>query len=633
MKKTNKNILNLIICILLTSSTALCQGELFWSDVEQGNVKVLNLDSQNEPVTILQQSFIDYHASDFLNEEIYWTDKGRSIIVKSNLDGSNRETIIENLADPKGLTLDNDGHIYFIDEDKILRADTDGTNQLLIMDGLSEPIDIVYWNDTLFWTDITDDQIEMIGVDGTGRKVLLTEVFNPIDIEIDEDNSEIYWVQKTGGIPGSGIFKSNIDGTNKETILEEFANGIQIDGQLEYLYWSESIFNTINRLNMSDQSSIELISESLPSPKSITIDKLDNKIYFSDNSDGGLLYRANLSSGNSVTEIIDTEVYRPDRIEIDTLNNKLYWINSKSSFFNDRRTDIMRSDLDGQNIEKLISNPDIVRPEGLFLDLINNYLYWTDLSLGTISRALLDGSNVETLITGLDNPTGLTINFENNQLYWGDWGTDKIQSSDLDGQNIEDIVSTGITTPVEVAIYYKDSKIYWTDSGNGTINRCNYDGTNIENIITTENPSFNRPNSIHIDHSNDKLYYSIGFSGEKIRRAAIDGTDKEDIVTESIGSPRDLFLLNSFISSTSYLANDIEISAYPNPMLDFFTIENNEHLISRLSICNNSGQVFYEKNNINAFSYTLNVSDYPRGVYIVTVFLGNGTKTVKLIKI
>lgn len=623
-----------LLLVLLLNLTALSQNKLFWADVEQGNIKVLNVDAQNEPVTVLQQSFIDYHASDFLNKKIYWSDKGKSLIARSNLDGSNIETIIENLVAPKGITLSNNGHIYFIDEDKILRADTNGTNQQVIIGGLSGPTDIVYWNDSLFWTDAIDDQIEVIGVDGTGRTIILTEVPNPIDIEINTENSEIYWVQKTGGIPGSGIFKSNIDGTNKETILEKFANGIQIDEQFEYLYWSESIFNTINRLNMSDQSSIRLISESLPAPKSITIDKLNNKIYFSDDRYGGLLYKANLSDGSSVTEVINTEVYRPDRIEIDTLNKKLFWINSKSAFFDDKRADIMRSDLDGQNIEKLISYPDIRRPEGLSLDLSNNYLYWSDLSLGTISRALLDGSNIETLITGLDNPSGLTINFENNKLYWGDWGVNKIQSSDLDGQNIEDIVSTGISIPIEVAIYYKDSKIYWSNSGDGTINRCNYDGTGIENIITTENPSFNRPNSIHIDQKNDKLYYSINFSGEKIQRSAMDGTNIEDIVTENINSPRDLFLVNSQISSSSsYLANDFEISVYPNPILDFFTIENNGHLISRLLICNNNGQVFYEKDNINALSYTINVTDYPPGVYSATVYAGSGVKTFKIIKV
>lgn len=628
--KTNNKLIKALIFLSFISSTLFSQDKLFWADVQQGNIKVMDIDAQNDPVTILQESFIDYHASDFVNEKIYWSDKGKSLIAMSNIDGSNKETIIDNLLDPKGITLNN-GYIYFIDKDRILRADINGTNQQVIIDGLSEPTDLVYWNDSLFWTDVTDDQIEVIRVDGTGRTTILTGVLNPIDIEIDKENSELYWVQRTGVIPSSGIFKSDIDGTNKETILEKFVNGIRIDEELEYLYWSESIFNTINRLNLSDQSNIRLINEYLPFPRSITIDKLNNKIYFSDYRNGGVLYKANLSDGSIVTEVIDTEVYRPDRIEVDALNEKIYWINSRSSSFNDNRSDIMRSDLNGQNIERLISYPDVRRPEGLALNLTNNYLYWSDLSLGTISRASLDGSNIETLVSGLDNPTGLTINFESNKLYWGDWGTKKIQSSELDGQNIEDIVSDDIT-PIEVAIYYKDSKIYWTDLSNGTINRCNYDGTNIENIITTENPTFNHPNSIHIDQKNDKLYYSIGFSGEKIQRSDMDGANIEDIVTDDISSPRDLFLVNSIISSTSYLTNDFEVVTFPNPISDFYTVKSDQYLISELLICNSSGQRLYKKDNINTLSHTINMIDFPGGIYFVSVFMGNKVKTFKIIK-
>ena len=36
-------------------------------------------------------------------------------------------------------------------------------------------------------------------------------------------------------------------------------------------------------------------------------------------------------------------------------------------------------------------------------------IYWTDKEAGTIQRANLDGTNIETLVTGLDEPTGLAL--------------------------------------------------------------------------------------------------------------------------------------------------------------------------------------------------------------------------------
>ena len=83
---------------------------------------------------------------------------------------------------------------------------------------------------------------------------------------------------------------------------------------------------------------------------------------------------------------------------------------------------------------------------------------WTDLDMGSIHRADLDGSNIEVLITGLESPSGLALDVGGGKMYWTEW-TDldtgrsevSIYRADLDGSNIE-ILITGLESPFGLAL-------------------------------------------------------------------------------------------------------------------------------------------------------------------------------------
>ena len=77
------------------------------------------------------------------------------------------------------------------------------------------------------------------------------------------------------------------------------------------------------------------------------------------------------------------------------------------------------------------------------LDIALSHIYWTDSSRGTIHRANLDGSNVETLITGADAPNSLALDVDGGHIYWTDWERGTIRRANLDGSNAE-------TLPIDV---------------------------------------------------------------------------------------------------------------------------------------------------------------------------------------
>ena len=82
-----------------------------------------------------------------------------------------------------------------------------------------------------------------------------------------------------------------------------------------------------------------------------------------------------------------------DGIALDPEAGKMYWVNGSPR-------SIQRADLDGANVETLVTSDDgLYSPEGIALDLEAGKMYWTDRAADRIKRANLDGSYVEELVT------------------------------------------------------------------------------------------------------------------------------------------------------------------------------------------------------------------------------------------
>ena len=61
-------------------------------------------------------------------------------------------------------------------------------------------------------------------------------------------------------------------------------------------------------------------------------------------------------------------------------------------------------------------------------------VYWTDVSLNTISRAFLNGSSQETIVsTGLQNPFGLAVDPFGQNIYWTDSVEEVIEVASMNG--------------------------------------------------------------------------------------------------------------------------------------------------------------------------------------------------------
>ena len=122
---------------------------------------------------------------------------------------------------------------------------------------------------------------------------------------------------------------------------------------------------------------------------------------------------------------------------------KMYWVDEDAPA-------IQRADLDGDNVETLVS-AGLSEPSGIALDVAGGKMYWCDGVNDNIKRANLAGTSVEILVTGLDEPRDINLDVFEGKMYWTDGNAGKIQRANLDGTSVEDLV-TGLTDPIGLSL-------------------------------------------------------------------------------------------------------------------------------------------------------------------------------------
>ena len=201
----------------------------------------------------------------------------------------------------------------------------------------------------------------------------------------------------------------------------------------------------------------------------------------------GKIVQADIDGNNRTTLLAESRV----RYHIlDTANAKIYW----SDFGQNK---VFFSDLDGSNVELLISN--LSHPAGLCIH--DNSLYLVDNT--EIKKYSLDGVFQETIHTGLTKPSDIVIH--QLKMYWGDLGDQTIKSSLLDGTQLQTLVTDAYAV-TDIEINHVTNKLFWVQSTSSSTSRGVYsadlDGSNSERLINKST------NGMTLDAENNKVYWS-----------------------------------------------------------------------------------------------------------------------------
>ena len=225
--------------------------------------------------------------------------------------------------------------------------------------------------------------------------------------------------------------------------------------------------DSIDRVNL-DGSNLETLFVGTSGARDVVVDNINGKMYWTSLSQN-IIQGSNID-GSAFETVFSDVGLRTASIEIDVANQTLYWTTGSSV---GGATELMRGNTNGTGLQTLVSGIDKTAMD-LELDLSNGKVYYTIPVEKKINRVNLDGSNVETLVSGwTDAPSlwGIALDIDNNRMYWADGYLHEIRYSDLDGGNINTLFDTEVNDTIDLEFDAVNGGLYWSDVASNRIER------------------------------------------------------------------------------------------------------------------------------------------------------------------
>ncbi|XP_066932330.1 low-density lipoprotein receptor-related protein 6-like [Clytia hemisphaerica] len=194
--------------------------------------------------------------------------------------------------------------------------------------------------------------------------------------------------------------------------------------------------------------------------KAVDYDPVDKMIYWTDDLSYGVILRT-FVNGSVVETVIPKGYTKPDHLAIDWIARNLYWTCPEYK-------KIYVSRLNGSS-SKVIISEDLEEPRDIVVDPGDGRLYWSDWGEENpkIESANLDGTNRTTLVSqDIKWPNGVALDYKRRFLYWIDGGTSKIEYYSLTEKKRYKLE---VGSPHGFGISILGDVIYWTDRQQRTL--------------------------------------------------------------------------------------------------------------------------------------------------------------------
>ena len=416
---------------------------IFWLD--KANNKIVKYDLKENQKTCLLTNLIDPQAIylDKTKGKVYFSE-GSGNISSFEYDGTKRKSFISGLDGITQFAIDfSEGIIIYCkqSENTIIKTDLDSYNPVVI--------DNIAYGVTQIITDEKNKKVYWSQKNGSGSISGLKcnnysggVTSNVIDglfgyFTLDFNNNKIYSTLIYGD-----IYSYNIDGSEKTLFLQgnfSYINYNPMDTSL--LFFDYKAEELLYQYSLAENTKIILGNRDCRQPGGLRFDTLTRKMYFLNRSEGldnveeGSIARAEINGKELnhliindpswIRDAINLEIYSPD--------NKIYWLDKKLK-------SMFLADMDGKN-QKKIYNTAFFWPSAMKIDKTNLNVYWSDYYKG-INRCNLLGLDVKSIYKPAASEHIKSIEVIGNFLYWTESINFSLKRSDLDGNNVEELLST-----------------------------------------------------------------------------------------------------------------------------------------------------------------------------------------------
>lgn len=417
------------------------QGVMFWSDWgSRPEIERANLDgSGRTPIVSDDLVFPNGLALDYELNRLYWCDAGTDRIEYCDFDGSNRQRLLEqDISHPFGLTL-HEQWVFWTDwsSERIERADKlTGLDRTVILDGLDNMNDIhVFHRQRMLAADNPCAEnnggcshLCVVRPASTGLQASClcptghTLMQDDLTCNPDIDNYLLF-------PSASGIHQISLDTSDFVDVILPLngltaAASMDVDIKTNDIYWADKLLSRIFKAPLAGGEPVEVVNVSLISPESIAIDWIARNLYWLDS--GTKRIEVSKLDGSSRLVLFSTGLELPNSIAIDLESDNMFWTDTGNpgSRVGAR---IERAAMDSSG-RRAIVTAGLQSPRGISVDNptgIGGRIYWSDSFHGTIESASLDGGERKTILSfgpnSASTPVGIAVFDE--YVYWTDVGS------------------------------------------------------------------------------------------------------------------------------------------------------------------------------------------------------------------
>lgn len=447
--------------------------------------------------------------------KLYYTDYNRTIHSFSFL-GANDNVVKTSFNTPAGVSFYNQ-KLYVSDENSVnrnYRFEPDGSLPEIVhdqLDGLIQPKSVFGFNNQLYFLD--QNSIRKSNLDGSNVVVLINNISSSATKLVVANNS-IYWVDS------QTLNSANLDGTNQQVLTDEGSDFRGLWVENGFIYWS--VNNTgarvIKRALLNLTSETILISSAVsPTGLSILNDLtvFENKIYWTDTGLDKIM-RSNLDGTNIQTLYTISGLANPKGIAGN--NGYIYWSDTYTT-----NNKVHRISTTSTNYQVIVgdqfNNVSAVDVSSGELFFSSNYLKKLNLSSGVSSTL---SSNVGAIINDLEVTKLNEVYFLINNA--------TIRKSSTTNYSPSTIINASGNEFSINSFAIKGDFIYWIENGLNTtvgkVYRSTLSGQNITLLYTANSLLSN------MNIKNDNLYWSVL---NTISRSNLTGTNVQTIHTNTEG--------------------------------------------------------------------------------------------------
>ena len=286
-------------------------------------IKKADLDGANKETIVDQLEGPLGLAIDPAAGKIYWTDWFAQKIQRANLDGSVLEDLVNTAPmRPRFLALnDAGGVVYWTGQGngRVWQAPKEGGDMSLLVPGDSAKTGGIAYNpaaDTLYWTDTASRSVSTARGDGTDvRDILYPRAGGVKGLFVEQETGKIVWYD----LGAQAIKRANLDGSETETILSgDFgeATALAWDPLRRIFCWADPLRSHIGCAGWNGENRRIILSEEdgLRRPNEVAIDPRTGYVYWTD-WETKSLHRANLDGSDKV-DIVSGSLIEPSGLAL-----------------------------------------------------------------------------------------------------------------------------------------------------------------------------------------------------------------------------------------------------------------------------------------------------------------------------